>query len=91
MNSAFLKPRLIYKVLTYITQAREKILKDLVAYGDDPVRAKRRLRLLIQLADYEHQLLIKIKDFTTEDPEDYGDQTLNLLLSEIDLITDISS
>ena len=68
-----LKPRSINKVLTYITQAREKILKDLVAYGDDPVRSKRRLRLLIQLADYEHQLLIKIRDFTTEDPEDYGD------------------
>jgi hypothetical protein len=86
----FAKLRLLYIIIQHITDARQIIIKDLVAYLDDPVRYKRRMRFLIQLADYEQQLLIKIENLDN-DPCHYNDHMIKQLKDEIDLITNHSS
>ena len=76
----------------FIKDHREKLLKDLVAYTKDPVRYNRRLRMLIQLADYEKQLLEKFRDFQTEDTDDLEKNSILATLQyEVTVITDISS
>lgn len=66
----FYKTQLIYKVLNAIRCERDLLVRDLVAYTTDPVRYKRRIRILINLADYEKQVLEKIRDFETDQSKD---------------------
>lgn len=66
----FYKTRLIYQATNLIAEHQQSLLQELVAYSGDPVRYMRRTRMLIQLADYEHQLLQKIAKFETDDPAD---------------------
>jgi hypothetical protein len=91
MNINFSKLRLLYTTIAYIAEARDGIVKDLVGYVDDPVRYKRRMRLLIQLAGYEHNLLIKLNGLEIDDPCHYDDHMLRQIKDEISLITDPSS
>ena len=92
MTHPFYKTQLIYKMSIFIKDHREKLLKDLVAYTKDPVRYNRRLRMLIQLADYEKQLLEKFRDFQTEDTDDLEKNSILATLQyEVTVITDISS
>lgn len=70
MINNFYKTRLIYKVLDIISIERDTLKRDLVAYSNDPVRYARRLRMLTNLAEYEFNLLTKIRNFETEDPAD---------------------
>ena len=92
MIHPFSKTQLIYDISTFIKDQRELVLKDLVAYTKDAVRYKRRIRMLIQLADYEKQILRKISDFETDDPTDFERYTaLGILQGEVLIITNLSS
>lgn len=92
MISPFYKTRLAFKISTYIQQARVSLLEDLVAYTNDPVRYKRRLRMLIQLAEYECNTLKKIRDFETDDISDInGLETIELFNREVDAIVNRSA
>ena len=86
----FKKLHLLYKIIAHIAEVRQTLVKDLVAYSEDPVRYKRRMRLLIQLSDYEHQLLIKINNLN-DDPSNFDDMMLRQLKDEVSLISDSSS
>jgi hypothetical protein len=89
-NQQFDKLRLVYKIVMHISDTRQQILKDLISYADDPVRYQRRLRFLTQLADYEHQLMIKFMNLD-DDEIHYNDEMLKLLKDEVTLITNPSS
>lgn len=91
MINPFYRTRLIYKISVYISNARNTLLEDLVAYTNDPVRLKRRIRMLIQLSDYEQNTLIKIRDFDTDNIEDMGQDILGRLQQEVDSITNRDS
>jgi hypothetical protein len=91
MNKEFLKLHLLYKIIMYIADTRQKILTELISYVDDPVRYKRRMRFLVQLAKYEHQLLVKIDALKEFDLSYYNDEMLQQLKNEVLLITDPSS
>ena len=62
-------------------------MRDLVAYIDDPVRYRRRLRFLTELATYEAQLMNKLENFESDDQSDYDDDTRKRIQDEIDTIT----
>jgi len=91
MINVFYRTRLIFKISTYIQKNRSKLLEDLVAYTKDPVRYKRRLRMLIQLAEYEQNILKKIRDFETHNVDDLNQSVLGDLIVEVDSIVDKSS
>jgi hypothetical protein len=91
MNIVFSKLRLIYTTINYIADVRDQLVKELVGHVDDPVRYKRRMRFLVHLAKYEHDLMLKLSQLETDDPEYYNDQMLQQLKDEINLITDRSS
>jgi hypothetical protein len=59
----------VYDTVTLIAEKRQLLLNDLVAYTNDPVRYKRRMRMLIQLSSYEEQILTKLNkfDFVNDD------------------------
>lgn len=84
------QPELIIKVSNYITKKRNDLLGDLVCYDGDTVRYKRRIRFLCQLAELESQLIKKISNFETDNPEDFNN-TLAFILIEIDSVTSIDS
>ena len=90
MKLQFAKLKIIYKIVQYISETRQNLIKDLIAYSDDPVRYKRRMRFLIQLSQYEHQLLIKFNQIDS-DLCHYSDDMIQQLKDEIDLISDTSS
>jgi hypothetical protein len=92
MIHPFFKTQLIYEISIFIKDHRDQLLRDLVAYTKDPVRYKRRIRMLIQLADYERQTLEKIFNFETHNMTDLDkNNMLALLHREVKIITDISS
>jgi len=91
MINVFYRTRLIFKISTYIQKNRSKLLEDLVAYTKDSVRYKRRLRMLIQLAEYEQNILKKIRDFETHNVDDLNQSVLGDLIVEVDSIVDKSS
>lgn len=89
MSHPFYRTKLIYEVLRTISEHRNILLSDLVAYTQDPVRYKRRMRMLIQLASYELQILQKVKDeeITQSDTQ----ELLLIIKEEIDAITNLYS
>jgi len=70
MIHPFYRTRLVYEVCSYIAQQRQEVLRELVAYTQDPVRHRRRMRMLQQLANYEQITLEKIQNFETNDQAD---------------------
>lgn len=92
MDPNYLKTKLIYQSLQKLSNERKKTLSDLAAYVHDPVRYKRRLRFLRELASYELHLLESFENFVTENPgEDFDEQTLKKIRESIDLLTLINS
>ena len=66
MNN-FYKTRLIYKSSMFIAEKRAILLQD----TGDLVRYSRRIKMLIQLSQFEHELLTKIQNFESDDPADF--------------------
>jgi len=89
MNN-FYKTKLIYKSSTLIIEKRTELLQDLVAYTNDPIRYARRIRMLIQLSQYEHELISKIDNFESEKNSDF-DFALANITNEILAITNTSA
>jgi hypothetical protein len=75
-----IKSKLIYEVVAFIGERRKLLLNDLIAYAKDPVRYKRRMRMLIQLSQYEQQILTKLDNFELTDDID---TIINDLMREI--------
>lgn len=87
-NPIFNKVRLIYETIQYISEAKQKLLKDLVSYATDPIRYRRRLRFLRELTEYEFNLTKDFENFQTEDPaNDYDYNTLVKIKNAVDIIT----
>ena len=87
MIHPFYRTRLVYEICSYMAQHREQLLKELVAYTDDPVRYRRRMRMLQQLAAYEQSTLEKIQNFETNDQTDLGHpDVIGTLKQEVDSI-----
>ena len=87
MINPFYKTRLIYQISQYIATQRLGLLEDLVAYSKDPVRYQRRIRMLVQLSEYEQQTLKKIINFETNDEHDIGNyEGLEQLKYEVDIL-----
>jgi len=87
----FYKTKLIYDVLDYISEKRYTLVSDLVAYCDDPVRYKRRLRMLLHLSEYETGFLKKIKDFDPDHYKDFDHETFLIIRREVDSITHLGA
>ena len=92
MINPFYKTRLIYQISQYIADQRQGLLEDLVAYCKDPVRYRRRIRMLTQLADFEHQILQKICNFETNHEQDISNSdALGQLKQEVDILVNRNS
>jgi hypothetical protein len=87
-NTKFYKIKIIKKLLTKINQARTQLLDELIVNASDPTIVQRRIRMLTHLNLYENQLILKIKNFRTNDVND-----INLIIIDdyIDLITNRSA
>lgn len=80
----FIKSKLIYDIVTHMHEERKKLLEDLVAYTNDPVRYKRRMRMLIQLSQYEQQILTKLNNFDMSDTDNNDiHRYLKIVIGEI--------
>jgi hypothetical protein len=88
MPNPFYKTRLVYQILTHINVQREELLGELVAYSQDPVRMKRRLRMLTNLSQYEQMFLEKIQNFETDDNNDLNQELLGKIKTEVDYVVD---
>ncbi len=66
----FFKLKLIKKLLHQTNRVRTQLLSELITEATDPVIVKRRIRMLTHLNMYEGQLLEKIQNFETNDPND---------------------
>jgi len=86
----FYKVKLIYQVSNYISEKRTQLLGDLVSYTNDPIRSTRRLRMIINLSEYETAVLKKIRDFETVDKNDFSD-SYNKIIEEVESITNIGA
>jgi hypothetical protein len=89
MNN-FYKTRLIYKISNLIIEKRTKLLQDLVAYTNDPVRYARRIQMLKQLSQYEYDLLSKIDNFESQDTFDF-EYALKNITQDVLSITNTSA
>jgi hypothetical protein len=69
-NIKFYKIRLLKEFLQHTSQSRDKLFEELVNNATDPVIYKRRFRMLQHLDQYESQIIKKIYDFETDDPND---------------------
>lgn len=88
----YLKNRVLYKSLKKIEEMKHKALRDLVAYADDPVRYRRRLRFLKELTTYEKNLLESFENFVSDDPvKDFDEDTIQKIRESIDLLTLLNS
>lgn len=88
----FTKTKLIFDICNYIATKRNRLLEDLVAYSNDPVRFNRRIRLLKHLAYYEHSIIQKIEYFNTNSDSDiYSLETLEEFKREIDVMSSINT
>ena len=68
--NSFHQSKIIYIILQLIQKERDLLVTDLVAYAQDPIRYTRRMRMLINLADYEKRILEKIRDFESDEAQD---------------------
>lgn len=93
MNSIkFAKTKLIFDLCNYISEKRNSLLEDLVAYTEDPVRYSRRIRMLKQLAQYEQSMLEKVEQFDTRDDSDIiSIATIDEFIQEIDIIASLNT
>jgi len=88
----YVKTNVIYKSLKLIEISKNKALRDLAAYAQDPVRYKRRLRFLKELSLYEQNLIVSFENFVSDNPnDDFDDTTLQKIRESIDLLTLLNS
>jgi len=87
MNN-FYKTSTAYKVLDLINVERELLKSELVAYSKDPVRYSRRFRMLINLAQYEVNILTKLQNFYTDNADDLKKPIIDIISAEIKSIVD---
>jgi hypothetical protein len=88
----YVKTNVIYKSLKLIEISKNKALRDLAAYAQDPVRYKRRLRFLKELSLYEQNLIVSFENFVSDNPnQDFDDTTLQKIRESIDLLTLLNS
>ena len=80
------KTKLINDFVTFVINERHKLMADLIAYTNDPVRYQRRLRMMLNLSEYEQQILVKIHKFVTESPEEDLLTMLDQLKAETQII-----
>ena len=78
-NAKYYKIKIVKKFLTITNQARVNLLNELVVNATDPILYKRRLRMLEHLSQYECQILEKIRDFDTDDVQDFNVASQNIL------------
>lgn len=71
INLTFYKSRLLLQFLEDTAQARKKLLEELVVNASDPIIFKRRFRMLKQLSHYESQIIEKINNFDSDNPDDF--------------------
>ena len=86
-NIDFYKICLIQEFLSNSTSLKRDLLDTLIINGTDPIIRMRRMRMLTQLSEYESQILKKIQNFTTDDPNDLN----SFLISEMYHIADRSA
>lgn len=84
------KSKLIYEICTIIRKRRDYLIHDMVAYHEDPVRFKRRIRLLSQLDIYESQIILKVYNSSSNDLSD-SEEYKEIVKSEIETISNIYS
>jgi len=87
MNN-FYKTSTAYKVLDLINVERELLKSELVAYSKDPVRYSRRFRMLINLAQYEVNILTKLQNFYTDNADDLKTLMVDIIATEIKSLVD---
>jgi len=87
----FLRTKLAYLTLEYISVKRSELLGDLVSYTNDPVRRDRRYRMLTELSLYEINTLRKIQNFESDNKDDFSEVVLNRFKKEIESITNIDA
>jgi hypothetical protein len=91
-KSDYLQNRVLYKSLKKIQEAKSQALVDLIAYTDDQVRYKRRLRFIKELIIYEKNLIENFENFNSDNPiQDFDDQTIQKIRESIDLLTLVNS
>lgn len=71
VNLTFYKSRLLSQFLEDTAQARKKLLEELVVNASDPIIFKRRFHMLKQLSHYESQIIEKIYNFDSDNPDDF--------------------
>jgi hypothetical protein len=86
----FLRINLLRKFLAQSGKLKNNILQELVTHATDPVIRMRRFRMLSQLSLYESQIIKKIENLQTDNPEDFvsSEQLLN---SDMHLVIDKSA
>lgn len=87
MNN-FYKTQAAYKILDIINNERESLKSELVAYSNDPVRYKRRFRMLLNLAQYEVNILTKLQNFSSDDTVDFNAQIVGLVKLQVKAVVD---
>lgn len=87
-NISYFKLQLVYDFLCESTSLKKQLLDELVIYATDSVRRMRRMRMLAQLCEYESQILKKIDDFHSLDPQDFD---IGILKEELHNVCDRSS
>lgn len=70
-NIKFYKIKFIKDFFDHCDYHRNQIINELVENATDPTIVMRRIRMLENLAEYQAQMLKKIQDFETDDPNDY--------------------
>jgi hypothetical protein len=70
-NQSFYKVYIINVFLYKVEVKRNQLLSELIVGSADPVRLKRRCRMLRHLAAYESQIIKKLYDFDIDNVNDY--------------------
>lgn len=83
----FEKTDLLYFTCSLIREQKDSLLADAISYHEDPVRFKRRIRLISQLSKYESEIVLKIYNFDSNSTLDDNKERIK---KEIKLISDIN-
>jgi hypothetical protein len=70
-SQIFLRVRLLKEFLTHSAKLKNHLLHELIGRASDPTILRRRFRMLHQLSLYESQIIKKIENLQTDDPQDF--------------------
>lgn len=85
MEDKFYKLATVNFLLKETSRLRQLLVEELINSGTDNNIVNRRLAMLLDLAEFEIQALNKIKNFKTNNVDDYFDGR-NLLLQDLKYI-----